>query len=82
VSSVCRSEWGESWYWSLTRQSAKQLFENAFGADNVEITVGGNVYSATCFLHGLALEEVDQGMLEKDDPAYPLVVCVRARRSD
>jgi SAM-dependent methyltransferase len=82
VSSVCRGEWNECWYWSLTGQSAKLLFEKEFGAGNVEVTVGGNVYSSTCFLHGLAVEEVDQRMLEKDDFAYPLVVCVRARRRD
>ena len=49
---------------------------------NVEITVRGNVYAATCFLHGLAVEEADRQMLEEDDFAYPMVICVRARRGD
>lgn len=80
VSSVDRGTWNESWYWSLTGQSVKRLFEEQFGADCVEITVGGNVYSATCFLHGMAVEEVDEQMLESYDYAYPLVVCVRAHR--
>jgi SAM-dependent methyltransferase len=80
VSSVDRGEWGGSWFWSLTGHSARRLFEDAFGAGNVEVTVFGNVYAATGFLQGLALEELDRKLLEPDDPAYPMVVCVRARR--
>jgi SAM-dependent methyltransferase len=82
VSSLDRGEWGGSWYWSLTGHSARRLLEDAFGAGNVEVGVFGNVYAATCFLQGLAVEEIDQRLLEPDDPAYPLVVCVRARRDD
>jgi len=80
VSSVDRGEWGSSWYWSLTAQSATRLFENEFGAGNVEIGAHGNVYAATCFLQGLAVEEVDRSWLRKVDPAYPLIVTVRARK--
>ena len=58
----------------------KRLFEEQFGADCIDVTVGGNVYSATCFLHGMAVEEVEERMLESYDLAYPLVVCVRAQR--
>jgi glycosyltransferase involved in cell wall biosynthesis len=82
ISSVDRGEWRDSWFWSLTGRSAERLFEEVFGAGTVEITTSGNVYAATCFLHGLAVEEIDQRLLEPDDPAYPLLVCVRARRND
>jgi glycosyltransferase involved in cell wall biosynthesis len=82
VSSVDRGEWGGSWYWSLTGHSARRLFEDAFGAGNVEVGVSGNVYAATCFLQGLAVEEVDRRLLEVEDAAYPLLVCVRAWRDD
>lgn len=80
VSSVDRGEWSGEWMWSLTGRAAERLFGEVFGPDNVEVSVYGNAYAATCFLHGLALEEVERGWLEVEDPAYPLVVCVLARR--
>jgi SAM-dependent methyltransferase len=80
VSSVDRGEWKDCWFWSLTEQSARRMFEEEFGAGNVEITAHGNVYSAICFLHGLAFEEIDSDLLRNDDPAYPMVICVRALR--
>jgi glycosyltransferase involved in cell wall biosynthesis len=82
VSSVDRGEWRDSWFWSLTGRSAQRLFETIFGAGNVEVSTLGNVYAATGFLHGLAVEELDQRLLEPDDPAYPMLVCVRACRND
>lgn len=81
VSSVDRGEWGDSWFWSLTGHSAKRLFGDEFGPENVEVAVHGNVYAATCFLQGLAVEEIDAGLLLQDDPAYPMVICIRARRA-
>ena len=68
--------------WSLTGTSAQQLFGAQFGADNLTVEVHGNVYAATCFLHGLALEEVRADWLDRHDPAYPVIVAVRARRGD
>jgi glycosyltransferase involved in cell wall biosynthesis len=81
ISQVDRGEWGDTWFWSLTRQSALRLFAEVFGAANVEVESHGNVFAATAFLQGLALEEVDQSMLDVADPAYPVVVTVRARRA-
>ena len=81
VSSVDTGEWGESWHWSLTGLSARKLFAAEFGEDNVEVEVHGNVYAATCFLHGLAVEEIDRAWLDERDSAYPVTVAVRARRA-
>ncbi len=80
VSSVDRGEWSSSWLWSLTAPAAEQLFADVFGADNVTVEAHGNVYAATCFLHGLAAEEVNREWLDERDPAYPVIVTVRARR--
>ena len=44
--------------------------------------VAGNVYSAVCFLEGLALEEVDAKKLEVLDASYPVIVTVRARKPE
>ena len=80
VSSVDRGEWGGSWCWSLTEHSASRAFGDVFGSDRVEVDVHGNVYAATCFLYGLALEEVNRDWLDRRDEAYPVIVTVCARR--
>jgi SAM-dependent methyltransferase len=80
ISSVDRGEWGATWFWSLTESSAGRLFSEIFDEWNVETEAFGNVYAATCFLHGLALEELDRKFLEIRDPAYPVTVAIRAVR--
>ncbi|WP_121116027.1 glycosyltransferase [Croceibacterium ferulae] len=78
TSSVDRGEWGANWFWSLTGSSVTRMFEPLFGAENMTVMVEGNVYAATCFLHGLAQEEVRTEWLEQADAAYPMVVTLRA----
>jgi hypothetical protein len=80
ISQVDRGEWGSTWYWALTPAAATRLFAEAFGYENVEVESHGNVYAATTFLQGLALEEVDRRKLDIADPAYPVVVTVRAQK--
>jgi SAM-dependent methyltransferase len=80
ISSVDRGEWGRCWFWSLTENSAKRLFEEEFGTENVNVQVYGNVYAATCFLQGLALEEIDRDRLAVRDASYPMIVTIRATR--
>lgn len=78
ITQVDRDEWGAGWYWSLTQMSAKRLFETVFGAENVTLGCYGNVYAATSFLQGLAFEEVSREKLDVYDPAYPMIITVRA----
>ena len=52
-----------------------------FREGNVAIEVFGNVYAATSFLYGLAVEDVDPSLLAVQDDTYPLVVCARACRA-
>jgi SAM-dependent methyltransferase len=70
----------ESWpcYWSFRPASVKRLIADAFPDGSVCVESAGNVLAAIAFLHGLALEEVDRTALDVHDPAYPVVVCVRA----
>ena len=65
----------------MTGQSATRLFGEIFGAEAIDVTVHGNVYAATCFLQGMALEEVQQDWLDRKDPCYPVIVAVRAVRA-
>jgi SAM-dependent methyltransferase len=82
ISQVDADEWGSSWCWSLTEHSARRLFEDEFGAGKVQVETFGNVYAATAFLQGLAFEEVDRRKLDVRDPCYPVVVAIRAVRTD
>lgn len=77
VSSVDTGAWAGAWRWSLTARSAEELAA-AFGPENVTVAQHGNVYAATAFLHGLAVEEVDRAALDMADPAYPVIVTIRA----
>ena len=40
----------------------------------------GNVFAATAFLQGLAVEELDTSDLDPIDQAYPVIVALRARK--
>ena len=81
ISPIDRDDWNSTWYWSMTGQSATRLFGEIFGAEAIDVTVHGNVYAATCFLQGMALEEVQQDWLDRKDPCYPVIVAVRAVRA-
>jgi SAM-dependent methyltransferase len=80
ISPVDPGEWGETWFWSLTATAARRLFGEVFGADAVEVAADGNAFAATCFLQGVALEDIEPHWLRPADPSYPVVVTVRARK--
>jgi SAM-dependent methyltransferase len=80
ISRVDRGQWDTGWYWSLTAAAATRLFGAAFGAGNVQVQSHGNVYAATTFLQGLAVEEADRAKLAVHDPCFPVIVAVRARK--
>jgi SAM-dependent methyltransferase len=80
ISQVDRGEWGSSWFWSFTTESLSRLFAECFGADQVIVEHHGNVFAATAFLQGLAVEEVDTAKLDPLDKSYQVVVALRARK--
>jgi len=65
-------------YWRLTSNSARRLFVDAFGSENVEVKTYGNVLAATAFLHGLAVEELSVHEIDYNDPEQEITVAVRA----
>ena len=79
ISPIERDEWGDCWCWALTAVSIRKLFEPHFGTE-LEIRVDGNVFAATAFLQGVALEEIDRAKLDVHDPAYPVIITLRARK--
>jgi SAM-dependent methyltransferase len=78
ITPIDRGEWGNSWYWSLTTIALTKLFEPWFGKSALTVEAHGNVFSATAFLQGLALEEIEQSKLDTYDSAYPVIVALRA----
>jgi SAM-dependent methyltransferase len=80
ITSIDRGEWGGTWFWSLTAVSMRRLFGDAFGEDAILVEAYGNVLSATAFLHGLAVEELTPADLDPLDPAYPVILGLRARK--
>lgn len=80
ITPVDRHEWKNSWYWSLTAAAVHRLFAPLFGAENLRIETYGNVYAATCFLQGLAAEEVNRAKLGHRDEAFPVVVAMRGQK--
>jgi SAM-dependent methyltransferase len=80
ISQIDRGEWGSSWFWSFTTESISRLFNECFDADQVIVEHHGNVFAATTFLQGLAVEEVDASKLDPLDKSYQVIVAVRARK--
>ena len=80
ITQIDRGQWRDSWCWAFTAVSIRKLFEPQFGPE-LEIKTHGNVFAATAFLQGAALEEVDRAKLDIDNPAYPVTITLRARKA-
>ena len=76
ISRADMDQWGE--FWRVTDASAKRLFGDVFGAENVEVEVFGNVLAACAFLHGMVISDLTRAELEYRDPNYQVIVAVRA----
>ena len=81
ISPIDRGEWGENWCWAFTPLSIRRLFQRSFPSGALEVEAHGNVFAATAFLQGAALEEVDRSKLDIQDAAYPVVITLRARKN-
>jgi SAM-dependent methyltransferase len=78
ISPLDSGEWGSTWYWSLTALATRRLLEERFTSEAVAVEAHGNVFAATAFLYGLALEELDRTDLDVDDAIFPVIVAGRA----
>lgn len=79
LTQVDHAEW--SMYWHFTTLSAKRIFADAFGEENVEVEVFGNAFAATCFLQGISVEDIGEEWLEPVDPMFPVTIGVVARKA-
>ena len=78
VSRYDMDRWGD--YWRFTTLSALKSFEDVFGIGNVSVDYFGNCLSATSFLRGFALEEMNQTDLDLRDPDYPVIITIVATK--
>jgi hypothetical protein len=82
ISQISREDmrdWGD--WWRLTSASANRLFEEEYGAENVETEVHGNLVAACALLYGLAQEELTRQDLERRQDDYEVIVTVKAKRA-
>lgn len=69
-------------YWYFTRVSARSLFAEVFPAPGIAAEAYGNVLAAMAALHGLPATELLADELDFHDPAYPLIIAVRALKPE
>jgi len=70
--------WGDDQYWLFTKAGLERLLATAFDAARIEVETFGNLYAATAFLHGAAVEDVSKSKLRPVDASYPVIVAARA----
>jgi glycosyltransferase involved in cell wall biosynthesis len=79
ISRYDMDRWGD--YWRFTDASARRLFSDVFGAENVTVVTYGNVLAACAFLHGVAVQELQEEELDQHDVDYQMTIGIRAVRS-
>jgi SAM-dependent methyltransferase len=65
-------------YWRFTPASCTALFDEAFGAEQVQVQAHGNVLTSIAFLTGMAREELSSRELDTSDDDFPLILTIRA----
>jgi SAM-dependent methyltransferase len=76
ISRYDMDRWGD--FWRFTDASARQLFGQVFGPENITVETHGNVLVACALLHGLAAHELKQEELSYCNPDYQVLITVRA----
>jgi glycosyltransferase involved in cell wall biosynthesis len=71
--------WGD--YWRFTDASARRLFGDVFGSENVTVVTYGNVFAACAFLHCVAVQEIQKEELDHHDADYQVTVAIRVVKS-
>ncbi len=69
-------------YWRFTVASCGRLFADIFGTHQVAVCSYGNVLVAIASLTGMAYQELSATELAVNDANFPLVVAIRARKTN
>ncbi len=79
-SRVCLEYGPEGDYWRVTEAAVRTLATLAFPPSAVDTVAVGNALVNAAFTFGLAGEDVPQAAWKVDDPYFPSVIGLRARR--
>jgi len=80
ITKISHREWGGSWYWAFSGNSARRLFGEVFTPAGVTVECFGNVLTASAFLYGFAHEELRRAELDYRDPEYEVIITARAEK--
>jgi SAM-dependent methyltransferase len=80
ISKVGRQDIDGTYYRFYTDHGIRFVLDRAFQPSNYSVEYHGNVMTATAFLYGLAVHEITPMAFERDDPEFPLIVGVVARK--
>lgn len=67
-------------FWRFTEASVRALLTEHFPPGSFTVEGFGNPLTNAAFVYGYAAEELPQGALEVNAPAFPIVYCARARK--
>jgi len=70
-----------AFYWAVTEATLRRLLEIRLGPSAVAVEAHGNVQTASAFLYGLAVEELNLSDVNFNDSTYPVIVAARAVKS-
>lgn len=70
----------EHHFWRWTKDAAQYAFDKYFPYSELEIKSYGNILAGQCFWVGLSLEEMKKEELDFNDPRYPVIVSIKARK--
>jgi hypothetical protein len=54
---------------------------SVFGEQLLQVAAVGNVFAATCFLEGIAVEDITTAELDVRDPNYDVLITIHAEKS-
>lgn len=78
ISRLDAERWGD--HWRFTSAAARQSFARWFRSSMIEVSAHGNVLVAAAFLYGLCVADLRREWLDHPDPAYEVLITVRAVR--
>lgn len=78
ISKYDNERWGD--FWRFTENGLRKSFEEVFPKENIKTKSYGNVLSSISYLHGISSEELTDKELEFNDPNYPLLITLIAKK--
>lgn len=78
ISKYDYDRWGD--YWRFTDSGIKKDFEEVFGTNNIDVVSYGNLLTVVSELHGISAEELNKEEIFYNDPLYPMLICIKAKK--